>query len=174
VSAACDPKVLDGLAAVLEAVLRDELARHEALRQCLERKRQAIRGADLQAIEAICRREQGLLERLTQFEDQRRQIIGRLSGLVRPGAPPLTLRELCPHLQEDRRRALEALGPGLAAAAAAVGRESSILRSAAEALSGHLSRLMNSVRSSVDRTRVYGRQGRLAEARLPVSVDVRS
>jgi hypothetical protein len=77
-------------------------------------------------------------------------------------------------LPTQQRSTLEAIGDQLASTAESVRRESSVVRAAADALSLHLGRLMNSVRSTLDRAHLYGRHGRLSDASLPASLDLKT
>lgn len=163
---------LDAIARILEA----QIEHHRALRALIERKREAIRTADIDAITGLCQRENERAQRLGDLEKQRLEVVGHLTHRFRPdAAKPLTLREIADHAPGMRRTELRLLADTLRAEIEAVRRSSSVVRAAAEALSRHMSGVMQTVTGAISRVHVYERRGRLAAgAQTQNCVDVTS
>lgn len=160
---ATTPADRDRRIVVLERMLRAQLEGHERLGHCLARKREAIRTADIEAITAVCREEQVIVERLAEVEKQRLQLIGVFTQEMAPrAARPLTVREIAAGIEPERGGPLLELADTLKKTVSAVRGESAIVREAAEALGRHMAGLMQTVRTALAGAGTYGRGGRLA------------
>jgi len=157
-------------------VLAAQIEGHRKLLSCIEKKRQAIRSADIDAITKLCQAEQAIAHRLGDLEKQRLELVGRLTERLAPDAArPLSLREITAAADEGRRGALEALAQRLREAIETVRRESSIVTAAASALSRHMTGIMQTVNSALSRVGVYERRGRIAVgAQMDFCVDLKS
>lgn len=166
----------DGAADAIELLLRGQLAVYQQLLQCIDRKRQAIRTADLDAITTICGEENSHIQGLAELERRRLELIGRLTQAVTPGAKkPLTINELTNHLAEPQRARTAAIAAQLREALGEVRSRSAVVRQAAETLSRHMSGIVQTVHSALSRARVYGQRGRISPgASIPSMVDLKS
>ncbi len=154
-----DPAVVAGL----ERILREQLQGHRRLLESIERTREAVRKADMAAIETHCRQEHEIASALAELEKGRLALVGRLTERLRPGAAtPLTISEIAECAGDDAGPRLEAVAAELKSQVIAVRRESSVVRTAAEALSRHMSGLMQTVQAVLCRAQVYSRRGRIA------------
>jgi hypothetical protein len=157
------PALIEGL----ERLLRAQLDGYKQLLRCMEAKRAAIRNADLNAITEACRNENATVQRVAEIEKHRLNVIGRLTELLRPTAQtPLCVTEIveCSNLGEVQSKTIMALAAQLRDIVDETKRQSSILRNAAEALSRHMSGIVQSVHSALSRAHVYGQRGRIAPA----------
>lgn len=159
----------------LEQLLAGQLADYRALLRCVERKRQAVRTADVQAVDGLCRQEAVVIQRLRAREEKRLALVIRLGGDQASREEPPTLLQLAQHLDDPRRNRLLALADELRESAARLRREHSVVRSASESLSQHLNGLMQSMQSALSRAGIYGRRGHVAAgAQLQFKVDLKS
>ncbi|UCD76189.1 MAG: flagellar export chaperone FlgN, partial [Phycisphaerales bacterium] len=143
---------------------------------CMERKRQAIGRADIGAITEICTEENALAQRIGELEKHRLRLVGAMTEAIDPAAArPATLGQIVEVLEEESGRRLLAIGAELREAVGAVRKQSTILRSAADALARHMSGIAQTVHSALSRAGVYGRGGTVAMgAQLEFSVDLKS
>jgi hypothetical protein len=167
------------LLAELIAVLTTLLADHRELAAGIERKREAIRAADIDAIAGLCHAEGVIAQRLREVERGRVAIVGRLTELLAPGASaPLGLVEIADRAERAgaaEAAALRTLAIDLRAEVRAVRRASSVVASAAVALNRHVTGVMQTVNSMLSRVGVYERRGRIAVgSQLDYCVDVKS
>ena len=160
----------------LEKILLVQLEGHQRLLQCIERKREAIRHADINAISEICNQEHAILRRISDFEKHRLELIGRITQSLAPNASaPLTVSEIALQASEPQRSALQTAAAQLRDALEAVRRESAVVRAAAESLSRHMSGILQTVHAALSRARVYGSRGRITlGAQVQSLVDVKS
>jgi flagellar biosynthesis/type III secretory pathway chaperone len=160
----------------LIALLGQHLEVHAAMLDCIDRKRQAIRQADLAMVNAISQQESPLLSRLTDLEQKRAGLIRRLTGLLSPGAKAaMTVRQIAAAIEPARAKELLAVADELKALAQKVQRANSIVRDAAETLARHMAGVMQTVGSALSAARVYGRRGQVAlGAQMHYSVDMKS
>jgi hypothetical protein len=170
---------IDDLSAPLDRLMRilaAQVERHRRLLACIEHKRGAIRTADIEGITRLCQAEQRIAHRLGELEKQRLALVGRFTELVSPkAAKPLSLQEIAALADPERRRRLEALAVTLRDLIGRVRRESSIVTAAANALSRHMTGIMQTVNAALSRVGVYERRGRIAVgAQMDFCVDVKS
>ena len=162
--------------AELERIMQGQLDGHRQLLECIERNREAVRDADMTAIESNCKQEHGIAHTLGELEKARLAIVGRLTETLDPQAgAPLTLSQIAEAVQEPDGGRLLAVAGELRAAVAEVRRASSVVRGAAEALARHMGGLMQTVQGVLSRARVYGRRGNIATgSQKQFCVDVKS
>ena len=160
----------------LESALRAQLDGQQLLLKCLERKRQAIRSADIAEITAICGGENAIIQRMAELEKKRLEIVGALTEAFAGRAQqPLTLNEIAQRAAEPQQTRLSALAAQLRDAVAQLRRESSIVRTAAETHSRHLSGIVQTVHSALSRARVYGNRGTISlGSQVQSVVDIKS
>ncbi len=158
----------------LECTLRALLQEHQHLLGFIEQKREAIRTADIQRITSICEQENTIVQRLTELEKRRIELVGLITERSEPEAKrPLPVAAIAETVNEPARTRLLALGEQLRSTMGEVRRASSVVRAAAEALDRHLAGIMHTVQSALSRARVYGSRGRLAAgAQTHFSVDL--
>ena len=158
----------------LECTMRALLEEHQRLLGCTGQKRDAIRTADIQRVTSICEQENAIVQRLTELEKRRIELVGLITERSDPEAErPLPVGAIAETVNEPVRTRLLALGEQLRSKMGEVRRASSVVRAAAEALDRHLAGIMHTVQSALSRARVYGSRGRLAAgAQTHFSVDL--
>ncbi len=149
--------------ALLERILRAQLEGHIRLLSCIERNREAIRIADMEAITTICQQENEIAQRLSELEKARLELVGQLTEVLQPDAKaPLTVSQIVQAIDEPARASLCAAADELRGKMAEVRKASSIVHAAAESLSRHMAGLMQTVQAAISRAEVYGSGGRIA------------
>ncbi|MHC4082607.1 MAG: flagellar export chaperone FlgN [Planctomycetota bacterium] len=161
---------------LLERILVRQLEDHKRMLACMERNREAVRHADMDAIKSICQEQNVLAQQLAELEKSRLTVVGRLTESLQPrAAKPLSLVQIAEAAGEPVGHRLAALAGQLRATVEEVRRASAVIRTAADALARHMSGLMQTVHSALTRARVYSRRGRLATgAQSRFSIDVTS
>ena len=159
-----------------ERLLRGQLEANQQLLACVQRKRQAIRVADIAAISAVCADEHAIIQRLTETEKHRLELVGRVTAALKPKSDkPLTISQIAGELAEPHQTRVVALAAQLRDAMVELKHQSSVVRSAAETLGRHMSGIVQTVHSALSRARVYGRRGRIdAGAQLQSVFDIKS
>lgn len=160
----------------LEKTLRALLEGQKKLLACMERKREAIRRADIGTVTETCQQEHTLTQRMSELEKHRLWLVGALTEQIDPKAErPATLAAIADPLEEEPQQRLLAIGAELKDSVREVRRQSTVLRSAAEALARHMSGIAQTVHSALSRAGVYGRAGKVAlGAQMEFSVDLKS
>jgi len=161
---------------LLEQILRAQLEGHKRMLTCIERKRDAIRTADIELVTTICGEENTLIQKMGELEKRRIELIGRLTSHFMPRASaPMTVTQVAEAVGEPFAARLQAHAAQLKEMIGRVRRESSIVRQAADALNRHLGGIVQTVHSALSRARVYGQRGRIVlGAQLESSVDLQS
>jgi len=161
---------------LLEKILRAQIEIHHRLLDFIERKREAIRTADLSQIESLCQQENVVAQKLAALEKHRLDLVGQLTMVFQPKAErPLTMTDIAMRLAEPQQSRLTALAAQLREDLTKVKQQSSIVRAAAETLARHMSGIMQSVNSALSKARVYGQRGRLVVgAQVQSIVDFKS
>jgi len=161
---------------MLERILRGQLEGHQRLLTCMERKRQAIRTADIGSVTNICAEEHVLIQKLGEIEKHRLELLGRITEALCPKAvAPLTMSQIAHAAAEPQQTRLIALSAQLREALTELKAQSSIIRAAAEALSRHMAGIVQTVQSALSRACVYSHRGKIATgAQLQSLVDVKS
>lgn len=160
----------------LERILRDQLAMHRTILQCIARKKHAIRMADMTGVSQICIEENAIIQRLAESEKQRLALVGKLTQVIRPSASqPLSVMEIVAEAPEPLRSRVAALAFQLRESLQQVQKESSVVKAAAETLSRHMSGIMQTVHAALSRARVYSHHGRIAiGTHAPSVLDIKS
>ncbi|MHC4991794.1 MAG: flagellar protein FlgN [Planctomycetota bacterium] len=161
---------------MLERILTRQLEGHKLMLECMERNREAVRHADMDAIKSVCQEQNQLAQQLAELEKSRLVVVGRLTESLQPeAATPLSLVEIAEAAGAPAGDRLAALAGQLRATVQEVRRASTVVRTAADALARHMSGLMQAVHSALTRAQVYSRRGRLATgAQSRFSIDVTS
>lgn len=170
------PASLQTMLDALEKLLRSQLEEHEKLLALLERKREAVRHARIDSISGLVEEERRSIDRIAEIDRGREQIVLRLTQQLQPGsAEPLPLTAIAERADEPVQSRLLGIAAQLRELVATVRQTSSVVRSAAEALSNHISGVMQTLHAAMSRAGVYGRQGQFAGgAQMEHSVDVKS
>ncbi|MFB3138393.1 MAG: flagellin [Phycisphaerales bacterium] len=85
----------------LERIMRDQLQGQQLLLECIHRKREAVRTADLDSIASICQREHTIVQRLAEMEKARLELIGKLTeALDSQAKAPLTVSRIADAIDE--------------------------------------------------------------------------
>ena len=100
---------VDELVIRLEQILRSQQQDYEKLGQLIERTRQAIRKADMNAIAELCQEENTIAQHVTDLEKARLILAGKLTEMLDPTArKPLSISEVAQAIDEpNRSRMLE-------------------------------------------------------------------
>lgn len=166
-------RAIDQTLEALERVLHAELADHHVLLADLDAKREAIRIANVYRINEITRREEQVLQRMGQRAQQRKQLGERAAQAARIEAAPFSA--LLAMSQDDQAERLREMKRELESAGQEVKRRSTVVRSAAEALSRHMAGVLQTVTGALSRAGVYSRRGTLQLGQATASsVDVQS
>ncbi len=165
-----------GMVEALEAILRAQVQGHTRLLACIERKRTAIRSADIRAVESLCGEENAITPKICDLEKKRLDVIGRLTAALAPSAAaPLTVSEIAARLDQQKQERLLALAAQLREVLADVKKQSAIVRAAADALARHMGGIVQTVHSALSRAGVYGHRGRIIlGAQVASSLDLKS
>jgi hypothetical protein len=175
--AASDRKAdLPRLCESLEQVLRAQLQTHQRLLSCVERKRQAVRQADIGAIGMLAKQEAPLLSGIQDLERQRLQLAQQLTAALRPGQTvPLKAAEIAQSVGDSLGAPLLVVASELKQVIAQVQRETGIVRSAIDTLSKHMAGVVHTVSSALSRTQVYSRGGRMISGeQVQFAIDIKS
>jgi hypothetical protein len=163
-------------AGLLERLLRGQLDGHQRLLECIARKRDAIARADIDAVTRICQEENVIIGKFTDLEKHRIQLMSRMTQSIDAGArKSLTVSELAAHFAEPSQTRVLAIAAQLRDVLLEVKQQSSIIRAAADALSRHMTGIVQTVHSALNRARVYSPRGNVAHGpALPSIVDLKS
>ena len=169
-------RTIESRVADLTTLLLRQLELHRRLIACLERKREAIRSADVDAFEGLAEEEVGLIGQLETQEQQRRGLLVEVTtAMGGDAAAPMTVGQIAERVPEPLQGRLLATAAELRELVGALRRLSTVVRTAAEALSRHMAGVMHTMQSALGRARVYGRQGNLAGgSQMQFSVDLKT
>lgn len=158
------PEVVE-LVGLLERILCAQHDDYKKIAKLIERKKEAIRNANMQAITGICKEEHVVAQHATQLEKQRLVLIGELTSRLQPDASePLTVSRIASVLEEpDCDRVLE-LANALKQTVKEVRQSSSVVRKAADALAVHMGGLLQTMQTVLSKAQVYSQQGRISAA----------
>jgi len=142
----------------------------------MERKRQAIREANIDVVNKVCAEESAWANALAELDKRRHMAIAQLARAIDPASrASLPISALAPHLEQATGARLLALAAQLRDVLDQVQRTSSIIRTAADALSRHMSGIVQSVQMAMSRSRLYSPRGRVETcSQLRFSVDLKS
>lgn len=161
---------------LLERMLAAQDDGYRRIEQCLVRKQEAIREADIDAMTEACEEENGLVQKLAEVEKQRLELVGRLTEAADPTASqPWTVSMIAAAVDPEQGTSLREVSDRLRDRIASVKRQSAIVHRAADALSQHLSGLVQTIQAALSTSPTYERRGRIAVA--PVvesSLDLKS
>lgn len=152
--------------------LLENLATHQALLrelvQMAQRKLDAVRSADADALNECAARESGLLERLVGVERQRRAELARLAQIV-PAlrgtrAARLTLSELAEALDEPHASSIRARLSALRSIATQLQRANRVASLVARDLHAHLREVFAAMARAGRASVVYGPNGSMERA----------
>ena len=153
----------------LQEVLDTQAEGYRRLLVSIERQREAIRVADLEAIPGISEVQGKIVERLRTL-DQRREEAGRAlaeSMGIDPESSVSALAAAADRLEARAAELRELLDRSRS--------EQSLLKSAGDALARHMAGIVQSVTGALSGTGVYGRRGRLRDgAALATGIDLTS
>ncbi len=164
----CEPESttstsVDELVMRLEQILHSQQQDYENLGQLIQRKREAIRQADMNAIANLCQEENTIAQHVTELEKTRLILSAELTRTLDPTASrPLSMSEVAQAIDEPNRSRLLQLSQALRGTIEEVRAASSIVRAAADGLSRHMAGLLQTVQSALSRARVYSDRGRIA------------
>ena len=158
-----------------ERLLGTQIEAHQRLLECLGRKQQAVRTANLNAVNEIFTEENAILLRISEMEKRRLELIARLAGATDPAEIRLSEFVARWAIDEPQRTRLLALGAQLREAIAEVKKQSSIIRAAAETLARHMGGIVQVVQGALSRAGIYGNRGRIQlGAQVQSAIDLKS
>ncbi len=169
------PEVVE-LVGVLEKILSALHDDYKKIARLIERKKEAIRSANMQEITGICKEEHVVAQHATQLEKQRLVLIGDLTSRLQPNASePLTVSGIADALDDpDRDRILE-LAHALKQTVKEVRQASSVVRKAADTLAAHMGGLLQTMQSVLSKAQVYSQKGRISvSAQSQYCLDIKS
>lgn len=154
----------------LEAVLRDQAAANHKLLGLMQRKREALRRADRDAVMDLCTRENDLVRVVSELEKNRLSLVAELTLALNPAArEPLTLQALAQHLPEPVRGRLLVLRANLRKELEKAREEAGYARRATERLLGHMQGLIQSVGTMISGEGTYNPGAARPERAMNVS-----
>jgi len=154
----------------LEDLLRRQLADHEQMLQLLERKREALRGADQQQLTRCCALENQTVRSISELEKQRLKLMGELTLMLDPGAAqPWRLVELAERMDEPWRGRLLVLRAQLKDKMESIRRQTRIAQRTVESLYKHMHGLIVTVGSVCSGVVTYGQRGVRPRSAVAVS-----
>lgn len=159
----------EALVEVLEATRRE----YASLRTLVARRRDALRRADLDQLDDALRQEQAALSRIGELDRSRTEAAANLA-LALELRGETSISELAARLGEPAGNRLTASAAALRGEVEACRRESSVVRSAAEALAQHVAGVLQTVNGVFAATTTYGRGGKIAVAVPLRTMDLRS
>ncbi|MGD2108783.1 MAG: flagellar protein FlgN [Phycisphaerae bacterium] len=142
---AVDPKRLRDLVKLLDGLCRT----HEELLALVRKRIDAMRRADVAAMQALADQEQALVKRIDQREGLRRQLmdkIGEQWGLSARTARALSLSQLTSHATDPERSSLEEAGRRLGNAITKVAQANRVAGAISREVLTHLEWVFASVR----------------------------
>ncbi len=152
----------------LEGVLKQLGTAHESLLSLLKAKRVALRESDSDRVSAYCEKENLCVQKISELEKQRLELIGQLTEQLEPNADqPLRLVQLAEHLPEPRRGRLLVLKQQLTQHMENIRNETAVIRRATESLAKHMQGLVQTVAGAM--AGVYGQRGAPVAGAMTVS-----
>lgn len=149
----------------LASLLSQLLAQHTQLLAALERKRDAMRAGDTDAMSALCRLESESIGRITEMEKQRLELVGAMTLRLNPdAAEPMKLRDLAEAMPEPARGRLLVARQQLVEKMEQVRHQTSVARRAAESLLKHMTGLVQTIGTLSTGLNTYGQRGQRPEA----------
>ena len=145
----------------LENVLRMQIDGYARLLVALDRKREVIKLAQLDRVGGIAEMELKILERLHELDQRREAVIVDVIRALGIEGQEASVSTICGSLSEEAAARLLALASELRQNIEQARKESSVVRSAGEALSKHMAGVMQSVRGVLASAGIYGNQGQL-------------
>ena len=163
------------LVSELEDVLRTQVDGYGRLLVALDRKREVIKLAELERVRGIAEIELKILERLNELDQRREFLMNDILSMLGLEGQDRTVSTISSRLNDEQAARLSALAAELKKRVEQAQKESSIVRSAGEALSKHMAGVMQSVRGVLASAGVYGNQGQLTTGAMSASgLDVSS
>lgn len=159
----------------LEEVMRIQSEGYQRLMVALERKREAIRIAELERVPEIAEVEGKIVDRLAELDVQRGTQVAALAEALGIAAEGVTISLICKQLNQEDAARLAALAVQLRTRLEKTRKESSIIRAAGDALARHMAGVVQSVTGALSGTGIYGSRGQIATGvALARGLDVRS
>ena len=167
---------LEAQVEALEKLLRQQMEDHRALREVLAKQEQAVRQAAVADLVNITGEQQRLVNHLAEVERHRVNLAMQISRQIdSTTAEPLPVSRIAESLEQPQRSRLMETAEELRGLVEDVRQRSSVVRAATEALSRHVTGLVQSVSAALSRAGVYSRRGRVNMSEtVPASVDVTS
>ncbi len=156
----------------LQSILDTQAEGYRRLLTSIDRQRDAIRRADLEAVPTIAEVQQKIVDRL-RILDERREVAGRDLATELGLNPESTLKQLVESLPRDRGDRLLVRAAELRELVEKARHEQSVVKTAGDALARHMAGLVQSVAGTLSGTGVYGRRGMLRDgAPVVAGIDV--
>ncbi len=167
-------RVPEVLAQQLGDVLARQFELYGEVQQQLAQRKDALRQADLERYGSLANAEQRVLAEVFELDTRRTALSVELTALLGL-AKGASILEIAARLEESSRGRLEGLRALLKQRIEETRHEGSVLRAAAERLAQHMAGIIQTVRSALAQTGVYGRHGRVAlGATVASTIDLRS
>ncbi len=164
------PDLDDATLSRIEAIIAEQVERHEALLTAIAEHRAALTGADTARLGKTLDACADILERIAALEDERRALLGEGEHEARR----TTIAEVAAGLDAPRRDRLTEMGARLKTLIERVRTEQAALGRAAESLASHMEGLIRQVAARLSNTGAYGRDGRVGEgAAVASALDVK-
>ena len=169
------PNDLDQYVDVIAKMLSVQIDGHERLHALLKTKRDAIRTANFDGLMSVCRDEQMIIQKLTDLERNRLQIVDEVARVIgHRGEKRPTVEIIAAQTDAPRAERLRGVAARLRGLVESVRDESAVLARAAQTLSRHMSGLMQTMQRTLNETGVYERAGRIASGQTTHCIDLKS
>lgn len=171
-AASVGPRIpsIDKAVAALEAVVGNLIGLHDELGRLMDEKRTALREADTNLMSQSTELENQKIQRISELEKKRLELIAALTLQVKPEASePMRMRELAEAMDEPMRGKLLVLRQQLLDAIKRVADRSRVTRKAAQSLLGHMQGLMQAVATAASGGATYGQQGTMPNTKPPMT-----
>ena len=153
---------VDAAVEALEEILRTQAEGYEQLLVALDRKREAIRLAQLDRVPGIAEIERQILERLQQLDAEREQRVAKAAETLGCSLERISVSTICRELEPDVANRVTGLAAVLRERLERSRKESSVIRAAGDALARHMAGVVQSVTGALSGARIYGSRGTLS------------
>ena len=153
---------LDVAVSALEETLRTQADGYQRLLVALERKREAIKNAELDRVPGIAEVEREILNRLEQLDQRREERVAALAGLIGLPVKEISVSRICEELDAEAAARVSGLARILRERLERSRKESSVIRVAGEALARHMAGVVQSVTGALAGARIYGSRGKIS------------
>ena len=153
---------VDAAVAALEEILRTQNEGYERLLVSLERKREAIKLAQLDRVPEISEVECRILERLQELDGVREERVATVAEALGLPLETISVSKICEAIEPDAAARISGRAAVLREQLEESRKKSSVIRVAGDALARHMAGVVQSVTGALSGARIYGSRGTLS------------